>query len=91
MVVLGKRLLVKELIKDIKINGLIQKYDDSSDFMFVQVIEIGEGLQDKPEYQNIENLVLVLKRIAKIPFIESYFINEEDILAVMSKDEFEEL
>ena len=91
MLVTKKNLYVKELIKDLKVDGLVQKYDDNSDFMFVKIIEVGKEIENKVEYQDKENTVLVLKRIAKIPFISGYFINEEDILAILTKEEFEAL
>lgn len=91
MVVLKNGLIVKELIKDIIIDGLIQKYDDSSDFMFVKIIQIGEELIKKPEYQNTKDLVLMLRRINKVPTPFGYYINESDVLAVLTDDEFNQI
>lgn len=92
MLVTQNNLLVKEIVCDLKTSdGLVQKYDDTSNFIFANIIEVGEFLDCKTLYQNRDN-VLVLKRISKIPFLDGqYFIDEKDILGVMSKEEFEKL
>lgn len=92
MVVTQNNLLVQEIISDLKTSdGLIQKYDDSSNFIFANIIEVGEYLDNKTLYQNKDN-VLILRRISKIPFLDGkYFIDEKDILGVMSKEEFEKI
>ena len=92
MIVTQDNLLVKEIQVDIKnSNGLIQKYDDTSNFIFASILEIGEALDHKTIYQDKSN-ILILRRISKIPFLDGqYFINEKDILGIMSKDEFEKI
>lgn len=92
MLVTQNNLLVEEIVCDLKTSdGLIQKYDDSSNFIFAKIIEVGQFLECKTIYQDKTN-VLVLRRISKIPFLNGqYFIDEKDILGVMTKEEFEEI
>lgn len=92
MLVTQDNLLVEEIITDLRSSdGLVQKYDDSSNFIFTKIIEVGEAIKNKIIYQDKSN-VLVLRRISKIPFLDGqYFINEKDILGIMSKDEFNKI
>ena len=92
MILLGDYLRVKELVKDIKVDGLLQKYDDSNPYMFAEIIEAEENVTNKlATYGYLDELVLVFKRPAKIPFIDSYLVSFKDIIGVMEKDEFKEL
>ena len=92
MIVTQDNLLIKEITCDLKTSdGLTLKYDDSSNFIFASILEIGELLDNKPIYQDKTN-VLVLRRINKVPYINGqYFINEKDILGIMTEDEFKKL
>ena len=91
MLVLGKSLLVKELKKDLVVDGITQRYDDSNAYMFVEAIEIGEDLHSIPALSN-NGAVIIIKRIAKVPFIENmYFIHYDDILAIMDREEYDAL
>ena len=92
MIVTKNNLLVKEIKFDIKTSdGLIQKYDDCSDFIFTEIIEIGKDIQNKVEYQD-KNNILVLNRINKRPYLDGqYFINENDILAIITTDELNKI
>ena len=93
MIVTKNNFLVKEIKADlVTSSGLLVKYDDASDFIFVRIIEVGLEIRDKIIYQDKDHIVLVLNRINKRPFIEGqYFINENDILAIISDDEFSKL
>lgn len=92
MIVTQDNLLIEEIQCDLKTSdGLIQKYDDSSNFIFANILEVGEDINNKIVYQD-KNNVLILRRISKVPFLDGqYFINEKDILGIMSKDEFEKI
>jgi len=92
MILLGDYIQVRELVKDITVDGLLQKYDDSNPYMFAEVIEAAEDVYNKlNKYANPRDLVLVFKRPAKIPFIESYIVSFKDIIGIMEKSEFNNL
>ena len=92
MIVTKNNLLVREIKFDIKTSdGLIQKYDDSSDFIFTEIIEVGKDIQNKVEYQD-KNNILILNRINKRPYLDGqYLINENYILAIITKDELNKI
>ncbi len=91
MIVLGRNIYVQEIKKDIKVDGILQKYDDSSDFIFAKIIEVGDDLLSIPYLQDKDNTILVLRRISKSPFYDGYFIKFDDILATMTLEEFNAL
>ena len=91
MFVTGKRFFVKELKKDIKVDGLLERYDESANFMLAEVLEVGEELQNDIKYQDKENIVLLTSRIDKIPFKGGFFVPETAVLAIFTKKEYEEL
>lgn len=91
MFVTGKRFYVEELKKDITVDGLIERYDESNNFMLSKIIEVGEELQSDIKYQNKDNIVLLTSRIDKVPFKGGFFVPETAVLAILSKEEYEAL
>ena len=91
MIVRGTKMIVKELQKDMTINGLVQKYDDSSPYMLVKIEVLGEDLQNIPEYQDINNIVLVALRGNKTPYRDGYIIDNGTVQIVYTKEEYEAL
>ncbi len=93
MVTVGRYLKVKELQDDFMVDGLLQKYDDSSSFMFGQVIggnmEILNNLGTISGYN--QNIVISFKRVAKLPYLNCYLVSNEDLIDVMTYEEYEEL
>ena len=93
MVTVGKFLKVKELQDDFIIDGLLQKYDDSSSFMFGQVI--GGNIDILNELGTIagyeQNIVISFKRVAKLSYLNCYLVSKEDLIDVMTYEEYEEL
>lgn len=87
---MGDTILVKELKDDINQDGILVAYDDSNSFIFTKVISIPPKVKEElKDYGFEENSILVLSRIAKIPFInETYFVNKKDILGVMPEEEY---
>lgn len=47
--------------------------------------------QENKFRENIEDYVLVLKRVAKIPYLNNYIISFEDIISVMTLEEYNNL
>jgi hypothetical protein len=92
MILLGDYLRVRELVKDITVDGLLQKYDDSNPYMFAEIVEAENTVYNKLSTMgNVNSMVLIFKRPAKIPFIDSYLVSYKDIIGIMSREEFENL
>lgn len=92
MILLKNNILIKELQEDFIIDGLLIKYDDSCPVMYGQIIEISQELRDKfTIYGELENIVVVFKRVAKVPVLDGYLVNYDDVIALMSVEEFNQL
>lgn len=92
MVFLKSNILVKELQADFVIDGLIEKYDDSSPVMYGTIIDVSEEIRSKLTiYGELENTVLMFKRVAKIPVLGGYLVNYDDVIALMSIEEYNKL
>lgn len=93
MLITGNYIQVKELIKDVTVDGLLQKYDDSSPYMFGKVINANKKILEDLSVINpdINNTVILFKRINKLPYLNTYFVDKNDVIAVMSIEEYESL
>ena len=93
MIITGNYIQVKELVKDVTVDGLIQKYDDSSPYMFGKVINAKKEILDKLSTlsSDINNTVILFNRVNKLPFLNTYFVDKQHVIAVMSIDEFNNL
>jgi len=93
MIITGNYIQVKELIKDVVVDGLIQKYDDSSPYMFGKVINAKKEILDDLSVltPDINNTVILFSRINKLPFLDTYFVDKQHVIAVMSMEEFNNL
>lgn len=83
-------ILVKEIIDDIKVNGVMTSYDVDNPYMFCEIIKISD--------EAVENLlcdandILVIKRHAKEEFVSGlYFIHWKDVRCAMSSDEYNKM
>lgn len=85
-------ILVTELVKDSKAGVLTVSQDESSAYMFVKIEEISNESKTALDISDVENIILVVQRTAKIPFIQSkFFISYKDVVAVIDKEYFEEI
>lgn len=85
-------ILVTELVKDSKAGVLTVSQDESSAYMFVKIEEISNESKTSLDISDVENIILVVQRTAKIPFIQSkFFISYKDVVAVIDKEYFEEI
>ena len=87
-------MLVRELQKDFMVDGLIQKYDDSSNVMYGKVIDASDTvLNYLSTVGYLSNMVVMFKRLAKIvpPGLNGYLVSFEDVIAILTKEEFEKL
>ena len=93
MIITGNYIQVKELVKDVTVDGLIQKYDDSSPYMFGKVINAKKEILDELSTlsSDINNTVILFNRVNKLPFLNTYFVDKQHVIAVMSMDEFNNL
>lgn len=93
MLITGNYIRVKELQKDIMVDGLLQKYDDSSPYMFGKVIDAEKKIMNEFSTitPDINNIVILFKRINKLPYLNTYFVDRNDVIAIMSMKEYENL
>lgn len=92
MIMLKDYILIDELKDDIIKDGITIKYDDNNQYMFSTIIDISPEASGKLSiYYNIEDMILLTKRIAKLPFMENYIISFEDVIGIYTKEEYEKL
>ena len=87
-------ILVTEIVKDSKAGVLTVSQYESSSYMFVKIEEISDEAKDTLKISTMEkeNVLLVIQRTAKIPFIQNkFFISYKDVVAVIDKEYFEEI
>lgn len=83
-------ILVEELKDDITSNGLLTKYDDNNPYMFVKIKDCSSLVEDKLNvYGNINELILLIKRVAKLCLGEQYIIAFDDAIAIFTLEEYQ--
>lgn len=83
-------ILVKELIDDIKVNGVMTSYDVDNPYMFCDVIKISNEAAENLSCDI--NDILVIKRHAKEEFVSGlYFIHWKDVRCALSKEEYSKM
>lgn len=89
---LGENILVCEKKKDLMVDGLLQKYDDNSPYMYASIAVASKLVEERLSvYGNIYDMIILFKRPAKIPVLGGYIVNYNDILAILSKEEYDRL
>ena len=90
MKTLGKFIKIKELQDDFIIDGLLQKYDDSSPFMFGVVLGGNDILLDELNTCSSygDKIIISFKRVAKLPYLNCYLVAKEDVIDVMTEEEY---
>lgn len=87
-----KCLKVEELQDDITVDGLLQKYDDSSQIMMGHVLggndELMNKIRSKIQYGKV---MITFKRVAKVPYFGMYLVEEPDIIDIMSEEEYKKV
>lgn len=93
MKTVGKYIKIKELQDDFMIDGLLQKYDDSSPFMFGEVLGGNDILLNElSTYSNYgDKIIISFKRIAKVPYLNCYLVSKEDVIDIMTESEYENI
>lgn len=83
-------ILVKEIKRDSKAGALIVNQDESSAYMFCGIIAI--SAEAERILQPTSNNLLVVRRTAKLPYIQNeFFISYKDVVAVIDLDYMEEI
>ena len=92
-------ILVEELVKNTKAGVLTVNQDSSSPYMYVKIIKSAidaynmlSEQSDLVRNSNNDDLVLIIRRTAKDPFINNqFFISSKDVRAVITKEYFDSL
>ena len=93
MIITGNYIQVKELKKDLVVDGLIQKYDDSSPYMFGKVLNANKKILEdlSTMVPDVNNLVILFNRVNKISYLNSYFVDRQHVIAIMDMEEYNNL
>lgn len=105
MKLLNDNILVTEIVKDLKVGSIIMNQDDSTAYMFCKVVCISDEALDFicKEYTdkksnivydelNSGELILIIRRSAKDPFIgNQFFISYKDLRGIITKEELESI
>ena len=93
MIITGNYIQVKELKKDLVVDGLIQKYDDNSPYMFGKVINANKKILEdlSTMVPDVNNLVILFNRVNKLPYLNSYFVDRQNVIAIMDMEEYNNL
>ena len=90
--IIRKCVIVKELQDNIVIDGLLQKYDDSSPFMFGVIIDGNKEVLNSL-YAKANNYggktVISFFRVNKTPYLGNYLVDADNIIEVMTAEEYE--
>ena len=79
----NNNIIVKELYDDIKVNGIMQSYDQDSPFMFCKVV-------CADDYD--EGEILVVKRYAKEEFVSGlFFVHNDDVRLSLSQEDYDNI
>ena len=87
-------ILVQEIKKDSRAGALIVSQDESSAYMFVKIEAISDEAKFELDFDNnnidLDNILLVVQRTAKLPFIQSkFFVSYKDVIAIIDREYFE--
>lgn len=90
--ILKESVLVKELQDDMIENGLLVKYDDSSPFMYGMIKNGNSAILEKlRQYIPYGNIIVSFYRVNKTPYRGLYVVDYNNILEVMSEEEYKHL
>ena len=87
-------ILVTDVPKDSKAGVLVVSQDESSAYMFVKIEEISNEAARELALEDIntDDILLVVQRTAKLPFIQDkFFVSYKDVIAVIDKEYFERI
>lgn len=99
MALLNNYIKVKELTDNMQIDGMLEKYDDTSPYMFCKIIDIDADalnrITSKTDMHNNQismsklfQSVIVVKRVTKIRGFKGYYIQLSDIIEIIPEEEY---
>lgn len=100
MALLNNFIKVKELTDNLEIDGILEKYDSTSPYMFCKIVDLDKEALNKLEHtadihgnmlsmSNIfNNSVIVAKRVTKVRGLDGYYIQLQDVIEIMSKETY---
>ena len=99
MALLNNYIKVKELTDNLVIDDILEKYDDSSPYMFCRIVDLDANVLHQLETlkdihgqtlgaHNVFNSILVVKRVTKIRGFNGYYIQLQDVIEIISKDTY---
>ena len=97
MLVLNGYLEVKELKDDLVEDGIIQKYDDNSPYIYARMINVDPKIleefsaMEKEMAQPKTHTIILTRRISKIPVNGNYFVHKSDVIKLLTESEYNKL
>ncbi|MBQ2639165.1 MAG: hypothetical protein IJF92_00145 [Bacilli bacterium] len=100
MALLNNYIKVKELTDNMQVDGMLEKYDDTSPYMFCKIIDIDADalnkITSKTDMHNNQismsqlfKSVIVVKRVTKIRGFKGYYIQLSDIIEIIPSEEYD--
>ena len=98
---LNNYIKVKELTDNMMVYDMLEKYDDTSPYMFCRILDIDAKALDKlsnetdihgnrlETHKLFNESVLVVKRVTKIRGFKGLYIQVSDIIEIIPKDEYQ--
>lgn len=90
---------VEELTDNLLINGVLEKYDDTSPFMFCKIIDLDYEVRQKLctikdlqgnliKEHDLFRYIVVVKRVTKIRGFKGYYIQLSDIIELIDNETY---
>lgn len=89
MALLNNYIKVKELTDNLEIDGMLEKYDDTSPYMFAKIQDIDKEALHKIvastglDEHIVWNSVLVFKRVTKVKGFLGYYVQVSDLIEII--------
>lgn len=99
MALLNKYIKVKELTDNLEIDGIVEKYDDTSPYMFCKILDADADVVCQLEHlknihgeeiglHNLYQSILVVKRVTKVRGFNGYYIQLQDVIEIIDKETY---
>lgn len=100
MALLNNYLKVKELTDNLEFNGILEKYDDTSPYIYAKLLDADvEALDKLSKVQSIDgttfdapelfsNCVFVFRRVTKIRGFNGIYVQLSDLIEIIPKETY---
>ena len=100
MALLNNYLKLKELTDDLEFNGILEKYDDTSPYIYAELLDIdAEALSKLSEVQELSgrtydthellnNCVFVFRRVTKIRGFRGIYAQLSDLIEIIPRETY---